>query len=351
MSTSLEKTMDEVVQDVRSLYDSGAPLFTKEELRRLSDHIDKHAKGELESNEVLIKGINGATVKVPIRRAITLPNGNGGYRKPKNVVIQYRPIEALTDDATPSSSWSPQTAYLSMVPGYDYVDIGGTSSATNTTRTFCAAGLGKLLGDAKKAWEATPHHHALRTYVEAYAAFAEVRKIVGLALGPLVDATELSDDGDGPRRGPSLTQYALLLSLRELIADNSGVDGISCYAQDPALSPAATKALEDAGIRVLKDPHGFLEIDDQTIVVSISPDVPVKQIVTDIARPVALVWLPDTDKEHVKKGSRSTDPSSKRVKDMLETEYVDLGFPHSDPLWGADVHLRRRKREGLELWG
>lgn len=128
-----------------------------------------------------------------------------------------------------------------------------------------------------------------------------MRKIVGFGLGPLV--IDDCDPSDGPDPSPSLTQYALLLSLRDLIGGTCGAGKICCYAQQHHdLSDAAIRTLEDAGITVLRDPHGFLEVDDETVVVSINPDVPVRQIVADIARPVALVWLPDTDTQHMTKG-------------------------------------------------
>lgn len=76
MSSEREKTMEEIIQDVRCFYHRGAPLFTRDELRRVADLIDKHAKGELENDKMLAKGINDAAVRV-------FPRGDGSYRKPK----------------------------------------------------------------------------------------------------------------------------------------------------------------------------------------------------------------------------------------------------------------------------
>ncbi|KAL4734044.1 hypothetical protein BDV11DRAFT_213192 [Aspergillus similis] len=67
-------------------------------------------------------------------------------------------------------------------------------------------------------------------------------------------------------------------------------DEIKCYAQDPAYSEADWSLLRSIGIEPLDDPKGFLEIDEETLVFSVSPNVPVKQIVADVQWPGAMIW-------------------------------------------------------------
>lgn len=43
------------------------------------------------------------------------------------------------------------------------------------------------------------------------------------------------------------------------------------------------------GITVLEDPRAFLEVSDDSLVVSFGPDIPVRQVVTDLARPAVLI--------------------------------------------------------------
>lgn len=90
----------------------------------------------------------------------------------------------------------------------------------------------------------------------------------------------------------SITRHALILTMKNILQQKSptaDVD-IRCYAQDPAYTDVDRAILERAGIHVLEDPHGFLEVDESTVVISISPYVPVRQIVADIARPAIMVW-------------------------------------------------------------
>lgn len=89
----------------------------------------------------------------------------------------------------------------------------------------------------------------------------------------------------------SAFQHALLLTARDLLQQKNTIpDEIVCYAQDPEYMRNDKSVLAESKIKVLNDPHAFLEIDDSSFVLSVSPNVPVRQIVADIARPAILVW-------------------------------------------------------------
>jgi hypothetical protein len=90
---------------------------------------------------------------------------------------------------------------------------------------------------------------------------------------------------------PSIAQHALVLMLRDLLTQQeNGAGQIKCYAQDPIYTSIDEQILNEVGITVLDDPQGFIEVDEMSIVVSISPDIPVKQIIADITRPAVLIW-------------------------------------------------------------
>ena len=67
-------------------------------------------------------------------------------------------------------------------------------------------------------------------------------------------------------------------------------EDIRCYAQDPSYLDCDKEFLKTICIDTIEDPKGFLEVDEKTLVVSVSPDVPVKQIVADLQRPAAMLW-------------------------------------------------------------
>jgi hypothetical protein len=89
----------------------------------------------------------------------------------------------------------------------------------------------------------------------------------------------------------SAAQYALLLTIQKLLQEADQIHSkIPCYAQDPVYTDPDKIVLKESGIEVVEDPRGSLEMDDDSIVFSCAPNVPVKQIVTDIARRVILIW-------------------------------------------------------------
>ncbi|KAI1147962.1 hypothetical protein F4825DRAFT_470804 [Nemania diffusa] len=331
-SPEIKRQMEEHAQIIRSLYDGDIPLFTKHGLRRAGQQLDQYAEGKLENNEMLIDNIKGNTIRVPIPGLLDLVFLAGHKlvvnRRP---LIKYGTIQCLTAKVE-FPIWNPDTAYLTLDPVYVY-----TSPNSNTT--LSASKLEQLLKTSKLEWESTPQYAALATLVASSPVLSKARKIVGFALGPVV-----GPDSVGERDNCSLMQYCLLLSLRELVAarsssSSSGSDEVRCFAQDPDLCPAAAEALQSAGVAVLDDPYAFTEVDDATVVVSISPNVPVKQVIAEIARPAAIMWLAASVDEE--KGIRLTDPTSTKVEGMLENEYVDLNFPYYEPF--RDITLYARK--------
>lgn len=99
----------------------------------------------------------------------------------------------------------------------------------------------------------------------------------------------------------SIAQHALILTIKSVLQNkNPGAYGeISCYAQDPVYSDVDRAVLEGAGIRILEDPHGFLEVDDSSVVIAFAPNVPVRQIVADVSRPAIMIWNKVTPEEEM----------------------------------------------------
>ncbi|KAK4033690.1 hypothetical protein C8A01DRAFT_19398 [Parachaetomium inaequale] len=147
-----------------------------------------------------------------------------------------------------------------------------------------------------------------------------------------------SDDGFLP----SMAQHALALTIRDLLGHTPGTHGeaaggVRCYAQDPIYTPVDEQVLSEAGFTVLNDPRAFLEVDEASVVIAISPDIPVRQIIADIARPAIMVW----DKVTISDPNTSTDPVSPRVIQMMK-EYTELPFPPEDEYFG-DLAIYIRK--------
>jgi hypothetical protein len=111
-----------------------------------------------------------------------------------------------------------------------------------------------------------------------------VEKIVAFALGSLTYLSKLNP--------VSNLQHAFVLALREALSPSK--EGLKCYTQDPLYTGPDKEALALADICVLNDPDAFLEADNNSILLSISPDIAVRQVIADICRPAMIIWDRDS---------------------------------------------------------
>lgn len=166
------------------------------------------------------------------------------------------------------------------------------------------AAVKRRFKQAKLSLEASEHFAQLKSTLASAAIPPGITKIVALACSTMTQA----DDGDGR----SMAQHILALMIRDLLASGSPADAdgesagrIKCYAQDPIYTPVDEQVLSEAGFTVLDDPRAFLEIDEASVVIAKAPDIPVRQIVADIARPAIMIW----DKVIFKENPVKDDPS------------------------------------------
>lgn len=115
-----------------------------------------------------------------------------------------------------------------------------------------------------------------------------ITKIVGIGLGALTNPEQSENPLQDIR---ALIQHAAIRTIADALKKQNGGLEIECYAQDPENDQdVAIQFLRTIGITSLSDPKAFLEIDENTFVVSVCPNIPVRQIVCDIARPRVMLW-------------------------------------------------------------
>ena len=142
-----------------------------------------------------------------------------------------------------------------------------------------------LFNSTKRSWESSKHYRSLLAAISSIRHSLKVTKIVAFACGTMSDC-EYED-----ARRASASQHAMVSVLRECFRSNGQeTDTIDCFVQDPSYSNVDKEILKNNEITVIEDPEGFLEVDRFTLVVSCAPDVPVRQIVTDLARPAVMIW-------------------------------------------------------------
>lgn len=64
----------------------------------------------------------------------------------------------------------------------------------------------------------------------------------------------------------------------------------SLASRDPVYTDTDKQVLQSLNITVVDDPRAFLHVDEASVIFSVSPDIPVREIIADIARPAILLW-------------------------------------------------------------
>ena len=168
--------------------------------------------------------------------------------------------------------------------------------------------------DAQSRWSSSSQCKELTEILESKPHLS-VQKVVAFANGPMA----VKDDDEQHDRRSDVNasyQHALMLTFKRHFG------ATECFAQDPAYTDTDIAVLQPYGIKVVDDPEGFLQSDGTTAVISISPNIPVKQVLCDIARPAILIWGRVERQEQI-----VSDPDSSRVFNIMEHEYDYHDFP------------------------
>lgn len=143
---------------------------------------------------------------------------------------------------------------------------------------------------AKLSLEASEYVAQLTSTLTSVATSPGIDKIVALRCSTMTWADE-----DSSLR--SIAQHTVALTMRGLLASSyatgsygEGASRIEGYAQDPIYTPVDEQVLRSVGLIVVDDPRAFLEVDEASVVIAIASDIPVRQIVADIAQPAIMIW-------------------------------------------------------------
>lgn len=143
----------------------------------------------------------------------------------------------------------------------------------------------KYFEATKTTWDASESFKKLEHCIRLANLPGPITKVVAFALGSMQD----NDHGETPEF--SAYQHALLLNLKKFLCQKEEISGrLFCYAQDPAYGAVDRSILQESGVTVVDDPQGFLEVDEETVVISCRPNIPVKQIIADTALPAMMIW-------------------------------------------------------------
>lgn len=131
-------------------------------------------------------------------------------------------------------------------------------------------------------WTAKKASRKLESILSNSAAKHNIDKVIAIACGSMA-SDDLPGDGDH-----SYDQHAQVLTVQKWAAKQPS-HSVSCYAQDPVYTEIDKSILNENGTQVTKDPQAWLEVDDSSVVLSFYPNIPVRDILADLARPAVLI--------------------------------------------------------------
>lgn len=257
--------------------------------------------------------------------------------------LDYQTYQQLIRQAY-SAAYSPKRAFCPLQICYTSMELG-KSMGVDLTRDAFVAGY--------KDWKAGEACQSLRRALESTTIPGPITKIIAFANSGISNRNEAW-------RSRSIMQHALMLTLRDFIKSFVFGVEVKCFAQDPVYGEADRVVLQEVGITVLDDPRAFLEVDDQSVVISFAPNIPVRQIVADLARPAILIWNTVNDSEadilrywstrftpprswvsaeHLE--GHICDPESPRVRNLIRDEYFNVVKLDESSFGNAVVYIRR----------
>jgi hypothetical protein len=110
-------------------------------------------------------------------------------------------------------------------------------------------------------------------------------KVVCFGLGSLGWSIEIEDERyeQENRVYSAIVQHAAALTIAKVIGKRLEVGGLTVFCQNPIYNDADKRVLAEVGIQVMggRGGLGFTYIDENTMVFSCHPNIPVKQVVAD----------------------------------------------------------------------
>ncbi|PWY77016.1 hypothetical protein BO70DRAFT_339585 [Aspergillus heteromorphus CBS 117.55] len=289
------------LEHVVRLYNSGKPLFPRVLLEDLNRQI------EAGQESVRIDDLDDVTTSYSLLVPASCSDIASTY------CIGYASIQLMT--------YIHPSFTTMIVPDPSPVSISYTHYPNVPESTL--EEVRGAFGQIRSHWERSETCQKLQGQLFSMESSTQIRKIVAFGLGTLAKVQK------GRLSTSSYVQHAAIKTMATVLSPDGGEE-IQCYAQDPWYDAMDVAFLTSIGITVVNDPKGFLEIDESTLVFSVCPNVPVKQIVADVQWPGAMIWNTVCEGEETKQwrkrlssgeefwlGPLITDPDSPRVCDMV----------------------------------
>lgn len=288
----------EAMARIRKLYEAGTPFFTKQSLREVSEQLQRRP---LCGDKIAVKGVDGVEVEFDVLTGETRKGFEPGGLE--HEMYGHGWIQPCLRDCTDCSRQDPYIVYCSRV----HMTQRLLRAHGNLQEATCSLRIAHWMSRRKKdtkepayrfslrespvvrehfrmtreSWEASQMCKDLRSTLETIPKTLDISGVLGFS------CSSMSIDRNS---GRSEFQHALILTIRDWLRVRNRSGKIPCYVQDPMYTSIDKSILKESNVAVLDDPQGLLEIDDSSVVFSCSSNIPIKEIVADLARPAVLIW-------------------------------------------------------------
>jgi hypothetical protein len=282
-----ERERQNALKQLRELYDQGTPFWTKNLFQAWHDAIqstvldlppkDTDREGDVwftinnlakEPIEFCAEKCN--EVKTGVKSAITLR------------YFSYAAMRGRIAMGLHQHTWNSQLALMPIIPWHSHVD--GTKGDGKEQTPVDLRVLTMQLKDAKMVWDQHLFRQKLINFLDAVAPpNLKVTKLVGISTGMCSYARYA-------QWARSVKQHAVLDGLRDIFEQING-EKVRVLLQDPAYDALEKTVLGKLGMEIVNDPDGFLETDENTLIMAINSYVPVKEILADYTKPAVIIWI------------------------------------------------------------
>ncbi|KAJ5279562.1 hypothetical protein N7478_004934 [Penicillium angulare] len=314
------ETEEEALARLDELYTSGVPFFSKASIRSVLEQMQRPL---VEGDKILVKALDGSMVEYTMRTGVVSrgfpPPDNTSDDKPqlqeslvvKEATIQYECRAGMRHQIF-------RVGYKRHVPIFCPISIWflcdvrrDDGQIVNVAERISREKAASEFNEHLQSWNEKDPFKKMKQILDSTTASLDITKIVAVSLGCLTYAHS--------SRVSQQKQHWMIITLRDWLKEKNNSTHFPCFVQDPVYEDSDKAILAQHEVEVIDDPLAWLEMDDQSIVVSIASNVPSKEIIADVSRPAVVIWYRVTDKDYDQKGQPSlTDPCSPRVRKMME---------------------------------
>ncbi|KAH9998184.1 hypothetical protein F4779DRAFT_636095 [Xylariaceae sp. FL0662B] len=348
------------VNNIFKIYHHGGSFYWKDLFRDLEARLDNLDHNS--DQEVAWEAINGDEIKLPIRFT-KWPD----FDRNRTLTIKIRHMEEMVK--TLQQKWkNPGTVEFA----YSSVRIRFSPKTEIALKdlAFYASHFAK----AKEIWLQSSEHTKLVAALEKDVHLAEITKIVCFGLGDfdrdLPDSPTCPFEKGEPVEPRAAIHHAAALTAQEIVCRKTGKE-VQLFSQEPGYSETVKGFVESQGFTVYsgagRDSHGFIDADDDTLVICIFPGVPVRAVLADVARPPIIIatgclqgsyderleWYRSVGMEEI---PQSLDPDDDRVRDMFDDydatplvgEMHEIDLVDAGPFARVFVHSLKDEEDSVD---